>query len=110
MSRMFRWLWAGSAAVAWLVPAVLSPVLPAEARAGSNPPSVKRSALLADSTSVTLARRRCTGILPAPITALKIAWTRTSMAKRAMHALAARAQPGDAFIFFLFIFADRASG
>jgi len=43
MMRSFHWRWAGSAAVAWLAVAVLSALLPAEARAGCNHPWVKRA-------------------------------------------------------------------
>jgi hypothetical protein len=54
MRRLFDWRWAGSAAVAWLVPAVLIAVLPAEARAGCNHPWVKGGGLSSSLVDLSL--------------------------------------------------------
>ena len=66
MSRKFRWRWAGSAAVAWLVPAVLSAILPAEARAGCNHPWVKGTGLSAPLVDLSLLDPSDRGAAPEP--------------------------------------------
>ena len=66
MRRKFRWRWAGSAALAWLVPAVLSAVLPAEARAGCNHPWVAHTGLSAPLVDLSVLDPSDRGSVPEP--------------------------------------------
>jgi len=66
MRRKFRWGWAGSAAVAWLMPAVLSVVLPAEARGGCNHPWVKGTGRSAPLVDLSLLDPSDRGAIPEP--------------------------------------------
>jgi len=66
MRRNFRWRWAGLAALAWLVPAVLSAVLPAEARAGCNHPWVKGTGVSAPLVGLSVLDPSDGGSIPEP--------------------------------------------